>query len=494
MCLCVNCALVVSTVDPGRKPASDGEENGDDLLNGDVLGDINNIKVEIKKAEANGGIHSLDNGTQKVETGSEAATESETPVVEASTSSTETETEKPLINGEATESIATEMEANGTEEVKEATAEPPIRVEAEAAAVPSIVIEEIQVDNAIPEPSTSTADEVTPLVEEPIDGDAAEAAAGGVESSIVKIVEEIESEKLADEAKPEIEEKIDDDQLQNVESGVAENSIDMVIVSDVEKVPTSEKHSRDETEDDDDENNTRDAKKIRLDATEEAAPVEATVTDQQQSTEVEAKPTGGEENAAEVAIDATDAVDGKAKEQSASTEVVAESNVTIDVVVESKKEDDEPIVAKPVVEAVEITKPVIAVETPPTETASEVAETILETKADLPATTAPLDDANVPEITAEKVTELIGKDIIPETAAEAIVVKKPIISDAPIVDVAAEAPAATNQESMTVEEPEAAIAAPAVADDNNEKMDAAPITADDQMEVDESNSVDPMDL
>lgn len=84
------------------------------------------------------------------------------------------------------------------------------------------------------------------------------------------------------------------------------------------------------------------------------------------------------------------------------------------------------------------------------------------------------------DVIPANLSDLIGAGILPETEK----VPKPVetVPELPIVD----APQPANQESMTVEEPEKNT-------ENTEKMDSAPIN-DDQMDVDESNSVDPMDL
>lgn len=88
-------------------------------------------------------------------------------------------------------------------------------------------------------------------------------------------------------------------------------------------------------------------------------------------------------------------------------------------------------------------------------------------------------DIPVPEFLAENLTALIPTNLLP--AVNESDMAPTVVAPEPIV----------NQESMTVEETETAVATADAAEENAEKMDAAPIT-DDQMDVDDADA--PMDL
>lgn len=503
---------VVSTVEPGRKPTTDGEENGDEPMNGVILSE-NNIEAVSKEnnkmdEEANGSAETIDTVASKLteESAPEAA-----PTAEPAAA---IDREKP-IEADAKEANSIEVDATASEE-------------------PIAVIEAPVVDDAIKD-----------------GGDIASEEPATVAATDVVTENKTDDDKvLVDEAKPE-------------EIAQIIESLDLppAAVEKIEK-PSTPKHARDEDDDLDGEleNGERSAKKIKLDLNDDIdaaitslpeseipvvepkangdkiddepiaeptpivdvpveaakieaptdakietiekasvaepvvepvveAPIEATPKTDAVEEVVAPEPTPAEE----IAVDATKTepviesetpvVDSSAIEPAVTAEIApvpttpATEPVEEPAVVEPKPIDDvvvedEPAKIEPSVEpdAQVPVKPVEAVtaEPEPVETAApEVAPTL---------------DIPVSEFLAENLTALIPTDLLPAVnesdMAPAVVAPEPNV---------------INQESMTVEEPETPVAPiDEVVEENAEKMDAAPIN-DEQMDVDDAADP-PMDL
>lgn len=491
---------MVSTVDPGRKTVSDGEENGDDLMNGDILPDIgvtiddNKCENKLSSDEANGKTDKNEIAASKPIDETVSATES---IAEASTSANGT-TETSNGDANVVEPMVSEPDAsNEIEKATEAT-------ETTTTASTSVVIKEIKVDEAAEaKPETTESEkseskvESEPIVEQPSTDDTDKSGETKLDAEVVKtsdvVDESVESAKLADETKPEIEKKVDD-LIKSTEAAVeapvtteilSDKKSDEKIAQIVDELETvksidekpirspSEKHLR---EDDDEEDvEIQNAKKMKFESTEDNTPV-VKVTEHSDEKIVEAK------------------TDEPLKTENGSVDAATNEPITIEKAVSTENETVKPVDESPIETKTEeiVAEKVPAKETPePTESVAIVeketpTEPIIESLKELPV-------AEALDAIPENITDLIGAGILPSTldvantetemAADATAAVVTPAASAPSAEVSAD-PQPVNQESMTVEDAETA---------NAEKMDAAPIT-DDQMDVDESNSVDPMDL
>lgn len=323
-----------------------------------------------------------------------------------------------------------------------------------------------------------------------------------VDEPIVVKTDEIVATKTEKSDKDEnVSDKVDAAEKAVPELAVADEKIQVDAVVPDRPVTPKEKHPRDETEDDDDDCGSS-AKKIRLGDSEG------------EQKEVEPKP--GTVEAEPLAKTETETVPKEV--EAAGPQPETPSPVKKDVV---EPAEETAIPPKEVPAVVAEKEPVITPETIPA-TIPEVPPVVVPAAEPFPATTIPEEqsksngDENITEAPVKPVAEVVTPPEEPTTkisaepsaspASEkpsddsaavvvAAVVSPPPIAIAELDNVAAATPATPLAESMTVEDAEAPVVS-SVASDSETAMEAAPIKPDDdeKMEVDDSNSVDPMDL
>lgn len=469
-------------MEPGRKRVTQADENGDgSTLNGDIFGDIN-IEMEckqdilkmaeesnndvdvvaIKEIVAEQATSSIPKNDEVASASAEATNETASATDDANIADEHIDIEKiskPEENDGAVDVAAVEptTTTNAVDEGIVAVAK-----ETENVAVESVKDEIESAVESVPKDEPKDEPKSEPIAEEAIaDKPTATAAVDAV------VDEAVESETVA-EKKDDEKALVENGNGVHVEVAVEEKSaIDESVVQETNSVPETiepkpeekpvtaaepalveaasekpNKNRRPDDEDDDETDCASNAKKQRL-GTEEI-PVEkvdsGAAVDAPVETEVPAKPTEDEPKAVEA--------------ETIKNESVVEAEKPAEVVAEPVKED----VVPPIETTKEDVAPV-ATETTPTEV---VEEKLIESKP--------------------PVTESAPSEIAPESVP--IEPTPPAIAD----NVAPEATPAA--EVMATDE-EVTEAAPAAAADGD-AMEAAPIA--EEMEVDESNSVDPMDL
>lgn len=364
----------------------------------------------------------------------------------------------------------------------------------------AITKEDVPLDKVSKESTAETADKL-PVVEKPAET-APPTDVPVVESVVtakdatetVAVVEAIAETKVANnvtESSPIVEEKAakTDDTVDAKSTNVEAISVDQKPIVEkptsivkpqpaVEELPKTPTEKQKREKDDDEEVDVSNAKKIRL----EADPIdELPVADKPVDAAAEQIP-----------------VPAAAVENIADTPIITETE-PIPVIAESDNSSSvKPIdvastavqSAAPIVEKTE--HPVgagVSPEAPVTAVVNQIQcpGFFAGIKVDLAEVAATEADLNAIE-------ESIGGAKNAATAAEPVAIAEPIASDPvePPVAVVAEP---IVQESMAVEDAEIASINPSVGNDSETAMESAPIKQDDEkMDVDESNSTDPMDL
>lgn len=440
----------MSTVEPGRKPIDDPVD--DPLSNDNFLPEIN-IDMEISKSEE-----------KKVTTnGIPKYTECNDHVAE----------EVPSSSGIS--QIAAETDAKKEEETKETK----VTIKQDDSEKP--VEPEQSTASTEPASSNGVTDKVTSIVEEAVEakpieltGDVVVASTDTKEEIDVTMDSEsnVTSEKkdLVDNVQIESKEKVEVSIKLDEAKKDEEEIITKPTVEEIEKPSTPKRAcstSDDEDADDDDDDNSSknpSAKKIRLEMNNEPEKVE-------EKTSLE--PTIEANIVPEIDL-------GKETDilESLSSEIDAqkENELLEDVGDASLAVEKDPISAsiEPIIENVaEVLKP--------TEEIAVVAEDLLKTDEPV-AIPSDLDTDFTPD---EALNELVSAEILSAIPAEQPAQEEVKMNDEPANN--PEPTAATDE--MNVENPESSTA------EVENAMESAPIKADEeQMDVDESNSVDAMDL
>lgn len=448
----------MSTVPPGRKIANgtDGSEStfSEDML--DINIDIEINKTEEKRQNGNKEEHSELNSTEhKPEGGestsaqalSEDAKKDESTKVEQEVSEKSADDEKPTVSTEPKIEMETEATTETTETVAKAETDESKPTESVDQSVATVkdengkpeVTEPIETDEKKVEPTESVKTEVEVKKEE------------SVETTTPAPVEE--------EKKPE--------------EAVKEETTPI----EIEKPPTPKRRNDGDANEEDGDvvSNGSSAKKIRLDldVTEEAEQDEVKVATEEIKA-AEAQPEPAIEAPASSEVDLPKETDIL---ESISTEIDAqkENELLEDVVDSALATDKEPINidVKPIDDSVpEAEVPKAAEEPPVTE--------------DLLKTDEPVAIPSDLDFTPDEALELVSSDILAAIPAEQPVVEEVKMSEE-VANVAE--PVVAPADEMNVENTEANAA------ETENAMEAAPIKTDEeQMDVDESNSVDAMDL
>lgn len=454
---------VVSTVEPGRKPI-ETEENGDASVNGDILQDIN-IDLEISKSDDKRPTNGTTEKHNECNTNDHIAEEvaSSSGITQISSENDEKKEEIEKVEEKLPEKATEAEKMTENSEAKQVSNDEPVgeKKEKETPTVEEPVEKSIDsAEKAVVEKDDSEAVKVGKTETEPITipekadkAEKAEKTEKADEPEITKSESE-SKEKIIEETPvvaPAEEKKTDEDMKETV----AEKQ-----VIGTEKPPTP-KHARstsDEEDIDTDPTSNPCAKKIRLELDEE----------QKDEAKIDVKPT-------------VDPIVSKATEKE--TDILETISSEIDAQKESELLDDV------VNSALAVEKDPINIDVQPiaeklvsTETVKPTEETVTEVllKTDEPVATIPSDLDFTPD---EALNELVSSDIlavIPEQPVEEVKMND---ESANIGDPVAAA------DAMTVESSETATT------EGENAMEAAPIKADEeQMDVDESNSVDAMDL
>lgn len=438
---------VVSTVEPGRKPIDDPVD--DPLSNENFLPDIN-IDMEVSKSEEK---KVTTNGIPKYNECNDHITDEVPSSSGISQISTDVKNEE-----ETKEAIKQEDSEKPAETEQSTTSTEPASSNGETDKVPSVVEEAVEA-----KPIELTSEVVAASIEVKKESDVIMDSESDVTPEKVDSVDhvQVESKEKVEVSITLKEEKKDDEEI-NVKASVEE----------VEK-PTTPKRAcstsddEDADDDDDDKNSSKNpsAKKIRLELTEQPEKVE-------------------EKTGLEPTIEANIVPEidlGKEADilESLSSEIDAqkENELLEDVVDAALAVEKDPISAsiEPITENVaEVLKP--------TEEIPVVAQDLL--KADEPvAIPSDLDTDFTPD---EALNELVSAEILSAIPAA----KQPAQEEVKMSDEPANvAEPTTTTDEMNVENPESSTA------EVENAMESAPIKADEeQMDVDESNSVDAMDL
>lgn len=497
---------VVSTVEPGRKPTTDGEENGDEPMNGITLSDnnIDTIDKENNKMdeEANGSAESIDTIASKLteEPAADVSTAIPSAVVEANTDPVEADikngssAEVDAIVSEEPVAAATAAAAPITNEdaaKDDAPAgEEPIVAEVDAAVEKKTDVDKVLVDEAKPEEIAQIIEslDLPPVAVEKIEkidkpltpkhardeddlNDDLEDGAHNAKKMRLIVNDDIDAAiaslptaelPTSSESKAD-EEKIDDEPAAEPpieDVAVVPEIVVATIEPEIQKTETSAVEPIETTPIE----STPTAEPVEEAVAVEPTPIEEAVVDSAENKPaVDSEITPADKSAAEP--DVTTPIEPTPATDSVKEAVPAETAPIESAVTDVAAKTEAVVGSEEAAPAVPVEEPIV-IETPkPIET---------------PAEATPALDLPVPEFLAQNITALIPTDLLPAVnesdMAPAVVAPEPIV----------------NQESMTVEEPEAAIAAVEAVDENTEKMDAAPIN-DDQMDVDDAADA-PMDL
>lgn len=456
-------------MEPGRKRVAQSDENGDgSALNGDIFGDIN-IDMECKQdilklAEASNAdidvVATKESDVPEVQATSSIAVEAEQgigSVAIAADVSTAPKTDVPVeFTVETDEHIDIEKIAKIDEPV--ATDEKDSKLEVGAvescgdAEMSAEILKEGEVEKTIEKASNEEPVVNVPVVEVAVTTPTVDSA---------DAVKEVTTAKVAEEAAPA------ESDAKTVEIGDS-----AIAAADETSKPESKKTSSNEFE-------------IKEKAEESVSEKSANSADDGKPTVLKHRRPDDEEDAAEEETNTKklrlDNENDKPEENVGIDKVeVVDENVIDSTVVKATSEPVEepsPSVADVAVELIEEAPAIVEAKS------VEPAECVVPEKiAEVPKVSE-----NVAATTIESVkTKLIATE---PAAAEATPIAEAIPSDSidptPIV-------VPTAQESMAVEDAESTPTNP-VSNDGETAMEAAPIN-DDQMEVDESNSVDAMDL
>lgn len=537
---------VVSTVEPGRKTA-DGEENGEESINGDILSEIN-IDMEINKEilkmgdEANGSVETIDTIATKLneETAELAAACSSTSANDALTS-----------NGNVIDKTIDSTQ-NATEEnvdIEKVVKTDDLTADAATTGVDEIKVDDISVDlkeNELLEEDDKKSDAVDSKtttvdttdnaqiekdlnaeisadiskIEQPIaDDSTVEIKPEVVVDEISKVLENntIETstmkENLSAEIKSDVQIKTDGalngngdaklEDLENITDALATPA--KSIEKPLPLTPT-EKHPRDDDEDDNGDNDGHNAKKIRLDVkeidnkAESEPPAEIKIEEKSSETIPIVELPITESNDDEIPEIVKDATVSETKVEpllETSDSVIANVSEAQELSVDTEKQIAVADEVKTKIEAPLIEEKPIenndAIETLTPKLIDTTDEASIKNDNGLITAEAKIPEAGINDLIPGKPNELI--DVPADLTAN---INEDDLSNAVSGDdniAIATKSVPPNQECMTVEETEGGTIANIAEEDAETAMEAAPIKLDDeQMDVDESNSNDPMDL
>lgn len=454
--LCLFISLVVSTTEPGRKP-TDGE-NGDESINGDILSAIS-VGIETTKNILKGDGENT-NGNSK-----NNGTVNDVPIDEIASSSGVTKSDNPEVAVAVTVTV-TEPSKDSSE--KESTEEKPVNEKATVEDKPNVDAEPtvddkkedipvVKEEQSIIEPSeVSTTDQIDKSVIEETAPQPIKEENAKVEESSEAIMKEIPSDT-------NIVEQSTDAKVDKVEPS---SPVKEPVVSD--KPPTPKRACSD-NEDDPIENGDRSAKKIKLDTSEcvesekavEPQPEVPLVESSEKSEALKVEEAKKEDELLEDVVDSVLAAEQAKVDSSTDTPAIS------DVSVIEKEPIEKPI--EPVVED----KP-----QGPIESITPISSELIV-------------DFTPDEALNELVTSDLANDVVPTEpiAEEKLIESGDNIIAEPIVTKPA------TPVDMNVEENETVVPAAVIASETPDTaMEAAPIKADEEMDVDESNSADAMDL
>lgn len=456
---CLFISLVVSTTEPGRKP-TDGE-NGDESMNGDILSAIS-VGIETTKNILKGDGENT-NGNLK-----NNGTVSDVPIDEVASSSGVTKSDNAEVAVAVTVAEPSKDQPTVESSEKVSAEEKSVSDKPTIEDKPKVDVESTKVDDNkedIPvakeeqskdEPSeVSTTDKTDKAVVEETASQQNKEETAKMEESNEAIMKEIPSDA-------NIVEKSTDAKVEP--SSPAKEPV----VSD--KPPTPKRACSDD-EDALIENGDRSAKKIKLDTSESIESEKAVVEPQPDVPKVESTEKSEASEVAEAkkedellkdVVDSVLAVEQAKVDSSTDTPAISDESV-----IEKKPIEEEPI--EPVIED----KPQAPI------------DSITPVSSELIADFTPDEALN------ELVSSDLANDVVP---TEPIAEKKvPESGDNNIADPIVITPA--TPVDMNVEENETVVPAAVVASETPDTaMEAAPIKADEEMDVDESNSADAMDL
>ncbi|XP_055307157.1 serine/threonine-protein phosphatase 4 regulatory subunit 2 [Sitodiplosis mosellana] len=449
--------LVVSTVPPGRKMANGTEDNDIDT---EINIDSEVTKSEEKRQNGNKEEHNELNSTEHIPEGGESSS-----AAQALTSEDIKIEEATKVEQDVSEKL-TDAEQSGV------SVEPKTETETAAVAAETVTTtgkDESKPVEAVEPAATVNKESVIPKVEnaETIDdkdekkADSSDSVKIEAEVKAEKSIEKTTSAPVGEEVKPE--------------EGINETK-----PVEIEKPPTPKRRSDDE-EDADVVSNGSSAKKIRLelDDVKEAEEVSKVATKAEETATTEPESAAIKEPVASSEVDLPKESDIL---ESISTEIDAQKeNELLEDVVDSTltatEKDPINIDVKPIADA----ESVLDCEVPKPAEELPATEDLLKTDAPV---AIPSDLDFTPD---EALNELVSSDIlaaIPEQ--QPVVVEEVKMNDEPANVVE---PVVAPADEMTVENTETNTA------EAENAMEAAPIKTDEeQMDVDESNSVDAMDL
>lgn len=458
-------SLVVSTTEPGRKPTD--VENGDESINGDILSAIS-VGIETTKNILKGDVENT-NGNSK-----NNGTVNDVPIDEVASSSGVTKSDNAEVSVAVTVTVAepskdqpkVESSEKDLAEEKPVNDKPTVDDKPKVDAEPTVDDKKDDIpvakeEQSIDEPSeVSTTDKTDKAVIEETAPEQIKEENAKVEESSEAIMKEIPSD--ANIVEQSIDVKID--KVEPI------SPVKEPIVSD--KPPTPKRACSDD-EDDPIENGDRSAKKIKLD-TSESIECEKAVEPQPEVPKVEST-----EESEALKVD-------EAKKEDELLEDVVDSVLAVEQSKVDSSTDTPAISDESVIEKEPIDKPI---ENP--------IEPVVEDKPQAPIESiTPVSSELIVDFTPdEALNELVSSDLANDVVpTEPIAEEKSLeTADNNITEPIVTTPA--TPVDMNVEENETAVPAVVVASETPDTaMEAAPIKADEEMDVDESNSTDAMDL